>query len=344
LIIAIDIVGGFVLLFVGAEVLVRGASRLAALLGIPPVVIGLTVVAFGTSAPELAVSTLSAARGASGLAVGNVVGSNIFNILAILGLVAVIRPLRIVSRVVWRDVPIMVGVSLLGVAVGWNGGVSRLEGAVLTVGLALFLVSMRGASEEGDEGSFAPARGGKAGVLLQLATVSAGLVLLVYGSRWLVRGSTELATLLGFSELLIGLTLVAAGTSLPELATSLVAAIRREQDIAVGNVVGSNVFNLLGVLGIAALVAPSPIEVTASSLATDFPVMVGSALLCMVFFHSGRRLSRSEGAFFLACFALYLGHLFLAASGSVVPPRTGWIVLGALALSLAAVIWWNRKG
>jgi cation:H+ antiporter len=342
--ITVDIVGGFALLFVGAEVLVRGASRLAALLGIPSVVIGLTVVAFGTSAPELAVSVMSSARGASGLAVGNVVGSNIFNVLAILGLVALIQPLSIVSRVVWRDVPVMIVVSLVAVAVAWDTRVTKLEGALLVAGLALFLLSMRGAENGGDDSAEKPARGGVAGVSTQIATVAVGLFLLVYGSRWLVSGATELARLFGLSELLIGLTLVAAGTSLPELATSFVAAIRKEQDIAVGNVVGSNVFNILGVLGIAGLVSPSPIDVPRSSLRSDFPVMIGAAVLCMVFFHSGRRLSRSEGAFFLVCFVLYTAYLFLAGTGRAPSGNSALVVLGAVSAGLVWVLWQNRRG
>jgi cation:H+ antiporter len=308
------------------------------------VVIGLTVVAFGTSAPELAVSVMSSSRGASGLAVGNVVGSNIFNILAILGLVALIQPLSIVSRVVWRDVPLMIVVSLAAVGVAWDSQVTKLEGAFLVVGLGLFLLSMRGAENDPDDEVAKPARGGVVGVSIQLATVVAGLFLLVYGSRWLVNGATEVARLFGLSELLIGLTLVAAGTSLPELATSLVAAIRKQQDIAVGNVIGSNVFNLLGVLGVAALVAPAPVFVPQESLWSDFPVMVGAAILCMVFFHSGRKLSRSEGAFFLLCFVLYTTYLFLAGTGRLVSTDLRLFVLGALSVGLLWVLWQNRKG
>ncbi|HSF15989.1 MAG TPA: calcium/sodium antiporter [Vicinamibacteria bacterium] len=339
--VALYILGGFGLLFVGAEVLVRGASRLAALMKIPPVVIGLTVVAFGTSAPELAVSVLSASRGASGIAVGNVVGSNIFNLLAILGLVAFIRPLAIHSRVVWRDMPIMVSVSGLAYILAWDGVVSSTEGLVLAAGLPLFVFFMRGAEPEVGEGSSFPIREGLPSVLVQIAIVVLGLVILVVGSRALVTGSTELAALLGFSELLIGLTLVAAGTSLPELATSLVAAYRKEEDIAVGNVVGSNVFNLLGVLGIAAMV--SPLEVTEASLLLDFPVMLGAALLSLVFLASGSRVSRSEGAFLLISFVLYTSYLFLDASGAVLPSSNiTWLAV-ALVVGLSWVIWSNRR-
>lgn len=345
IVIVIDVLGGFVLLFVGAEVLVRGASRLAALLGIPPVIVGLTVVAFGTSAPELAVSALSASRGASGIAVGNVIGSNIFNILAILGLVALLRPLRIHSRVVWRDVPVMVGVSGLAFALAWNGAISRLEGGLLLAGLALFLLMMRRASADEPhvtENVGSPARVGFPGVTVQVASVVAGLFLLVIGSRWLVRGATEIASALGFSDLLIGLTLVAAGTSLPELATSVVAALRRHEDIAVGNVVGSNVFNLLGVFGISALVSNLPLQVTPESLRVDFPVMIAAAVLCLVFFASGRSLARSEGAFLLVCYGWYTAYLFLDASGTAIADAVWTGVLASLLGTLVWVIWVNR--
>lgn len=311
--VALEILGGFVLLFVGAEILVRGASALAALFGIPPVIIGLTIVAFGTSAPELAVSLLSASRGESGIAVGNVLGSNVFNVLVILGLAALVRPLAIHARVVWRDVPVMLGVSLLAWLFASNGAVSRLDGAILVLGLGAFLWSMRSSGEEPEE-TARPAGKGLGPLAGHVGLVVSGLVLLVLGSRWLVEGATALARVMGVSELVIGLTLVATGTSLPELATSIVAALRNQRDIAVGNVVGSNVFNLLGVLGISSVVAGSPIVVTRASLVVDFPVVVVSAVLCLVFFYSGRQLSRLEGGFMLACYVAYASYLFVASS------------------------------
>jgi cation:H+ antiporter len=307
---ALQIVGGFVLLFLGAEMLVRGASRLAALLGIPPVVVGLTVVAFGTSAPELAVSLLAARSGDGGISVGNVVGSNIINILLILGIASIIRPLDIHSRVVWRDVPVMLAVSLLALGLAWDGVLGLTDGVVLSAGLLVFLASMaKGAQEEEPDAPLPEERRGAVAVL-QLVLVAVSLVLLVLGSRWLVDGATGLARRVGLSELVIGLTLVAAGTSLPELATSVVAAMRNERDIAVGNIVGSNVFNLLAVLGLSAVVARTPLQVPQASLRLDFPFMIGSAGLCLVFFYTGRRLSKWEGLFFLAAYAAYLGILF----------------------------------
>ena len=308
--VALQVLGGFVLLFVGAELLVRGASRLAGLLGIPPVIVGLTVVAFGTSAPELAVSLLAARSGDSGISVGNVIGSNIFNVLLILGIASVLRPLAIHSRVVWRDVPVMLAVSVLAVGLAWDGELGATDGLILTTGLLVFLASMaKGAREEEMDAPALPERRGPAVAVLQLVLVAVSLVLLVVGSRFLVDGATSLARTMGFSELLIGLTLVAAGTSLPELATSVVAAVRNERDIAVGNVVGSNVFNLLGVLGLSAIVARTPLQVPTASLHLDFPVMIASAALCVVFFYTGRRLSRREGFFFLVAYVVYVGVL-----------------------------------
>jgi cation:H+ antiporter len=311
--VALEIAGGFVLLFFGAEFLVRGSSTLAARLGIPPVVIGLTVVAFGTSAPELAVSLLSASRGESGIAVGNVLGSNVFNILVILGLASLVHPLIIHTRVVWRDVPVMLGISLLTWLFASDGIVSRFDGAVMVIGLAAFLWSMRSGAEEEAEETARPTGGGWGPIATNVGTVLTGLVLLVLGSHWLVDGATTLARWMGVSELVIGLTLVATGTSLPELATSIVAALRDERDIAVGNVVGSNVFNLLGVLGIAALVSGTPVAVTRPSLVVDFPVAIGAALLCLIFFYPRHRLSRVQGGVMLACYVAYVSYLFMSA-------------------------------
>ncbi len=320
---------GLVLLLAGGELLVRGASSLAAKLGLSRLAIGLTVVAFGTSAPELAVSLGSTLADRPGLAVGNVVGSNIFNVLFILGVSALVAPLVVRREVVRREAPLVLVVSLALLVLAGDGVVARWEGALLAGGLGLFLWSSfrRGASgggteEEGEEeeptsvGSSKDAadagdtHGGIASVLL----VAAGLALLVVGSRWLVDGAVAAARSLGVGEVIVGLTLVAAGTSMPEIVTSLMAAARGERDIAVGNVLGSNVFNVLGILGITALAAPGGLPVEPAVLRFDVPVMIAAAAACLPLFFTGHRIDRWEGALLLGYYAAYVLYLFLAAT------------------------------
>ncbi len=251
----LSLVAGLLLLIVGAELLVRGASRLAAAAGVSPLVIGLTVVAFGTSTPEMAVSVVSAANGQAGLSLGNVLGSNLFNVLFILGLSALIAPLAVSSQLVRFDVPFMIAVSFLMLALGWDGRFGRLDGLLLITGVVLYtLILFR---KSGGEPTPAAATARPSRKLMWFANpilVLGGLGLLVLGSRWLVDGSVGIARSLGVSDLIVGLTVVAAGTSLPEAATSIVAAFRGQRDIAVGNVVGSNIFNILAVLGLSSLV------------------------------------------------------------------------------------------
>ncbi|MFH1278817.1 MAG: calcium/sodium antiporter [Candidatus Eisenbacteria bacterium] len=295
---------GLAMLVVGAEALVRGSVRIAAAARVPPLVIGLTVVAFGTSAPELVVSVRAGYEGLGGIALGNVLGSNIFNVLVVLGLSALIRPLAVRERLVRFDVPVMIGVSCLFFLIGAGGSVGRGEGLLLIALFILYTTLLIG------KGRSEPAKGtgrpGGPGRLLVAGTgVVAGLALLVLGSRWLVDGATAAAYSLGVSDRVVGLTIVAAGTSLPELATSLVAAVRGERDIAVGNVVGSNVFNLLGVLGLAAALPPAGIAVERSMLLVDGPVMLVAALACLPVFFTGRTIARWEGGLFLAGFAAY---------------------------------------
>jgi len=307
---------GLILLVVGAELLVRGASRLAAAVGISPLVVGLTVVAFGTSAPELAVSIQSAFSGQADLALGNVLGSNIFNVLFILGLSALITPLVVSQQLVRLDVPVMIGVSVLLLLLSLDGVIARWEGGMLFAGIVaymLFLIrqsrratataaSSAGAVQDADNtmiGSWGR----------NVALVIGGLVLLVLGSRWLVNGAIELASSLGVSELVIGLTIIAAGTSLPEVATSVLASIRGERDIAVGNVVGSNIFNILAVLGLSGLVAPEGIEVVRSVVVFDIPVMTAVAVACLPIFFSGFVIARWEGALFLGYYVAYTVYL-----------------------------------
>ncbi|MGE8363103.1 calcium/sodium antiporter [Pseudomonas sp.] len=320
----IYLIAGLVLLVAGAEVLVRGAARLAAQFGIPPLIIGLTVVAFGTSAPETAVSVQAALDGSGDLAIGNVVGSNIANVLLILGATALIAPLIVSRQLIRLDVPIMIGASLLAYALAWDGSLSRLDGALLFAGIlgyTVFLViSSRREKAAGNDDEFTQEFGlhekpRPYAWLINLGLVVTGLVLLVAGSNFLVEGAVALARALGLSELIIGLTVVAVGTSLPELATSLLAAIKGERDIAVGNIVGSNIFNLLCVLGLASLISPLPISVSPNALAFDFPVMIAVAVACLPIFFSGFRINRWEGLLFLGYYAAYTLYLVLFATG-----------------------------
>jgi cation:H+ antiporter len=328
------LVAGVVALAGGGELLVRGASRLALALGLSPLVIGLTVVAFGTSAPEFAVSVRSAFAGQADLALGNVVGSNIFNVLFILGLSALVMPLVVAQRLVRLDVPIMIGVSLLLLLVALDGSVGRLDGAVLVAaGIAYTALAIRMsrtespvvAAEYGRE--FGRAAGASAAALgLYLALVGAGLVLVVVGARWLVEAAVAVARGLGVSELVIGLTIVAAGTSLPEVAASVVASVRGERDIAVGNVVGSNVFNVLAVLGLSATVSPAGIGVSRAALAFDIPVMVAVAVACLPIFFTGHRIARWEGALFLAYYGAYAFYVILQAQQHDALPLLGGVM------------------
>lgn len=339
------LIAGLVLLVAGAEVLVRGAAKLAAQFGIPPLVIGLTVVAFGTSAPETAVSVQAAFNGSGDLAIGNVIGSNIANVLLILGLTALVAPLIVSRQLIRLDVPIMIGASLVTYALAWDGSLSRLDGALLfaaVVAYTLFLVisSRREKAAEADDefakefGLDEPAKP-YAG-LINAGLVIAGLVLLVLGSNFLVEGAVELARALGLSELGIGLTVIAIGTSLPELATSILAAIRGERDIAVGNIVGSNIFNLLCVLGLASLVSPQAIAVSANALAFDFPVMIAVAVACLPIFFAGYTINRWEGLLFIAYYIAYTLYLVMSSTGRPFAETFGDAILG-YALPLTAI-------
>jgi cation:H+ antiporter len=308
---------GLVLLVAGAEILVRGASRLAASVGISPLIIGLTIVAYGTSSPELAVSVQSAFAGQADIAVGNVVGSNIFNVLFILGVSSLVAPLLVSQQLVKFDVPIMIGVSFLTHLLSSDGRIGRFDGIVLFVSgviYTLFLVyQSRREKDAAVQEEYAKEYGnyGRTAWLVNLGLILGGLVLLVIGSRWLVNSAIAIAQVLGVSQLIIGLTIVAAGTSLPEVATSVVASMRGERDIAVGNVVGSNIFNILAVLGLASIFAPDGIAVPASALRFDIPVMIATAIACLPIFFTGNVISRWEGILFLGYYVAYTTYLIL---------------------------------
>ena len=318
----LQFVAGLVLLVVGAEALVRGAKRLAAALGISPLVIGLTVVAFGTSAPELAVSVGSAFSGQASIAVGNVVGSNIFNVLFILGVSALVVPLVVSQQLVRLDVPLMIVLSGVVWLLALDGGFGRIDGALLVTGLVVyvvFLVRQSRRESAAVEAEYAREFGAREPAepvnwFRDIAFVAFGLALLVLGAHWLVNAAVAFARYLEVSELVVGLTIVAAGTSLPEVVTSLVAAVRGERDIAVGNVVGSNLFNLMGVLGVTSLVAPDGVPVTSAVLGFDLPVMIAVALATLPIFFTGGVISRLEGLLLLAYYAAYTAYVVLAAS------------------------------
>ncbi len=320
---AVAIAAGLVLLVAGAEALVRGASRLATALGISPLIIGLTVVAFGTSTPELAVGAQAALDGQTELAMGNVTGSNQFNMLGVLGVSALISVLLVRQKLVRRELPLLVGVSALVFVVALGGEIARWEGALLIIGLVAYtvwaiLVERRGGESEEVEAEYeAEVSSGRSWHWsVNVVLVAAGLALLVLGSRWLVNGAVDIATDLGMSELLVGVTIVAIGTSLPELATSLVAAYRREGDIAVGNVVGSNLFNLLGVLGLSALLSPIGVPVSSQALNFQLPGLIVVSLLALGIFRTRMAIHRWEGVALLALYAVYLGYSIVEATGS----------------------------
>ena len=310
-------------LVAGAELLVRGASKLALSFGISPLVVGLTIVAFGTSSPELAVSVGAVLDGRTDIAIGNVVGSNIFNVLFILGLSAVITPLVVNIQLIRQEVPIMIGASLILLALALDGRLGLLDGALLAGLMAAYTVflivqSRRETQEAKDEygAEVKPAAPGAwdARLPVQLVLIVAGLALLVLGSDALVSASVAFAKTLGVSDVVIGLTIVAAGTSMPEVATSVMAAVKGERDIAVGNVVGSNSFNILGCLGLSSLAAGGTgLGVPASVMNFDIWVMLAVALAALPVFLTGREIARWEGAVFLLYYAAYVTYLVLAA-------------------------------
>jgi cation:H+ antiporter len=308
---------GFAGLMLGGELLVRSASRLAAAAGIPPLIVGLTVVAFGTSSPEIAVMAQAAFGGQSELIIGNVVGSNIANVLLILGLSAMATPLIVPRRLIRLEVPLMILVSLVMLLVALDGRVTKLEGSILCSGFLTHLLFMlreqRGAAQANQNDANGGNRSWK-NWLWNALLVFAGLALLVIGSNWLVEGAVALARALGVSELILGLTIIAIGTSMPELATSIIAGLRGARDIAVGNIIGSNIFNILAGLGLTALIAPSGVQVSQAALRFDIPVMIAAAVACLPIFYIGHRISRWEGGLFFSYYIAYTIYLILTAT------------------------------
>ncbi|NDL56321.1 calcium/sodium antiporter [Phytoactinopolyspora sp. XMNu-373] len=348
------LIAGFVLLVGGGESLVRGASSLARTIGMSSLVVGLTVVSFATSAPELAVSTGAALGGHPGLAVGNVVGSNIANILLVLGLSAVFVPLIVKSQIVRADIPVMVALSIGLLLLALDGHITRLDGTLLLAVVVIYVtitivisrrrklpIPMRHGPHTGGSTQDAQApTPQRRSVPRDLLLVLVGVGLLVAGAQLLVRGASEVAAALGVSDLIIGLTVVAIGTSLPELATSVIAVIRGERDLAVGNIVGSNVFNIGAVLGITAIVAPDGIEVASAAIRFDLPIMIAVALALLPVAFTGQAVARWEGVLFFILYAAYIAFLLLQATDHaalepfsavmlwfVVPITASWLLL-----------------
>jgi cation:H+ antiporter len=283
---------------------VRGSMGIARRMAIPPLLIGLTVVGFGTSTPELLVSVDAALRGVPDIALGNVVGSNIANILLIVGLSALVWPIRVLGDTLRRDTAVMMAAALILVPVFAMGLMSRPAGALLVAALAAYLIWAYRSAGQSPATAEAEDAAPPAPILLSLIWVGGGLVALMLGARFLVDGAVNIARDFGLSEAFIGLTIVAVGTSLPELATSLIAAIRRQSEIAIGNVVGSNIFNILGILGVTAVIAPIP--VAPRFLGFDLPVLIGVSLLLTVLLLTQPRIGRLTGLIMLAGYAAYV--------------------------------------
>lgn len=337
---------GLGLLVKGADYLVAGAGKLATLAGISPLVVGLTVVAFGTSSPELAVSIKANFTEQAAISVGNVVGSNITNILLILGVGATIAPLRVSEKLVRMDVPIMIGISVLLLFCSLDGKLGKIDGGLFLLGGILYtsyllIQSRRNNSSPEDvveEFDVIPEENSLKEWLTSAGLLLIGLIMVVFGSNWLVSGATTFATALGISELVIGLTIVALGTSLPELATSIAASMRGERDIAVGNVVGSNIFNILIVLGTAGLISPTGVEVSSAAINLDIPIMIAVAVACLPIFFSENLITRGEGIFFWCYYIIYTVFLFLKSTEHATLPVFNtvmlWFVIPITAVTL----------
>lgn len=311
---------GLVVITLGAELLLRTASRLAALLGLEPIVIGLTVVAIGTSLPELAVGIAAASGGSSELAVANVAGTNIANILLILGLSAAIRALPLRQLSIRLDVPLMIATSIVLVIMAADGILSTVDGVLLILGALIYFVALlkvtrrekssikREYAEEYSPGALFR-RTGPLTVLTNLLGLAAGIALTIFGAELLVDGAVAMARALGVSDAIIGLTIVAVGTSAPELATTLVATIKDDRDVAVGNLLGSSITNILFILGITIVASPNDLEVSREILLFDLPLSAAVAIACYPVFRSGQRVSRLEGVIFVSLYVLYVGVL-----------------------------------
>ncbi|MDX1618585.1 MAG: calcium/sodium antiporter [Balneolaceae bacterium] len=350
--IALFFLAGLIFLLTGAHLLVDSATGMAARFGIPSLIIGLTIVAFATSAPEIAVSLDAALNGRAGLAIGNVVGSNIANILLIIGLSSIFSPIKLHERVAKQDLPIMVGISLAVYLLALDYRLGFLDGIVMLLlfcGFIIFQINQSRKQKASVE--FKPPSGiSKRHPLMQLLYLLAGLGLLVTGAQWLVDSSIAIARVWGFSELVIGLTIIAIGTSLPELATSMMAAWKKEPDISAGNVIGSNIFNLLLILGLVAVFSGDGLSVSRAALALDLPFMIAVSIACLPVFFTGLEITRWEGYLFVGYYAAYLLYLFLDSTQHELLPLFNTVmalfvapITGATLLIFALRYWRNRR-
>lgn len=343
---------GLIGLVAGAELLVRGASRLGLAIGISPLVIGLTIVAFGTSSPEMAVSVRAALTNHPDIVIGANVGSTVFNILFILGICALLSPLIISQQLIWYEVPIMIGAHLLLLTMSLDGKISRLNALILFCCLICYIIfaivkGRREVKVVKDEynSAFSVNKKGLNALIIgkQCGLIVLGLIFCVFGAGWLLDSAVILARAFGVSELVIGITIVAAGTSLPEVATSVVATIRGQRDIAVGNVVGSCIFNILGIVGVAGLIAPNGIVVAPSVLRFDLPVAIAACVACLPVFFIGHKISRWEGGLFLGYYVAYTSYLILAAKDHDFLPMFSmimmWFVIPLTLVTAAIVIY-----
>lgn len=348
---------GLSVLVAGAECLVRGASRLGLAIGISPLVVGLTIVAFGTSAPEMAVSVRAALTNHPDIVIGTNIGSTIFNILFILGICALVAPLVVSQQLVWYEVPLMTGAHLLLFAMSLDGQLTRLNASLLfalLVGYTGYAI-VQGRRESRPvvaeyQEAFSVGKGGRNALVIgkNCGLIAMGLIFCVFGAGWLLDSAVILARGLGVSELVIGITIVAAGTSLPEVATSVVATIRGQRDIAVGNIVGSCIFNILGIVGVAGILAPNGLTVASSVLRFDLPVAIAACLACLPVFFTGHVISRWEGGLFLGYYAAYTSYLILAAKNHDSLPMFStmmmWFVIPLTLLTAATIMYRaNRK-
>jgi len=340
---------GLVALLAGAESLVRGASKLALSLGISPLVVGLTVVALGTSSPEIAVSVGAVLSGNTDIAIGNVVGSNILNVLLVLGVSALITPLAVHSQLIRQEVPIMIGASLLLGVLVLDERLSRGEAALFVVLLAAYtvFVVLQSRAEQARvrkeyEGVVRRPGDWDSHWAVQVVLVGAGLALLVLGAEWLVESSVAFARALGVSDLVIGLTVIAVGTSMPEIAASLMAAARGERDMAVGNVIGSNTFNILGCLGVSGLASRDGLGIAQPVLHFDLWVMLAVALACLPVFIVGREIGRAKGLLFVGYYVAYVAYVILGAQRHDALDEFSAIMIGFVlpitAVTLAAML------
>lgn len=323
----LPLIGGFLLLVAGGELLVRGAVRLAQRLGMSPLLIGLTLVGFGTSTPELVTSVQAALNNSPGIAVGNIVGSNIANILLILGLSALLCPITVGANALRRDGMVVLASAVVFAGVSWWWTLDRAVGVSLVLGLASYVIyayrQEKQAPAGGHSAAFekaeahneiapvaapSPTRSPGADVAISLGQVVAGLALVIVGGKYFVDGAIGLARLIGLSETVIGLTVVAVGTSMPEFVTSVIAALRKHSDVALGNILGSNIYNILGIGGLTALIAPT--DVPAQIVRFDNPVMIAASLLLVFFAWSGRTITRVEGGILVAGYVAYIALLW----------------------------------